>query len=87
MPRGKLETPGHWSSGCICLCRPPPPSIRSLLHGAESSLGILGFGRTNEKPIRSQGCRRAGWGYTPAPLSLAPPFPRQNLGLSYLTPA
>ena len=59
--------------------------------------GYWGFGRTNEKLIRSQGCReRAGWGYTPAPPfpcsplpllppSPAPPFPRQNLGLSYLT--
>lgn len=68
--------------------RPPPPSLGrplppSAVFGMEKSpaWGYWGFRGTNEKLIRSQGCReRAGWGYTPAP-----PFPRQNLGLSYLT--
>lgn len=59
---------------------PPPPSA---VFGMEKSpaWGYWGFGGTNEKLIRSQGFgERAGWGYTPAP-----PSPRQNLGLSYLT--
>ena len=82
-----METPGHWASGCICLYigvgRPPTPPLPSAVFGMEKSpaWGYWGFRGTNEKLIRSQGCReRAGWGYTPAP-----PFPRQNLGLSYLT--
>lgn len=59
----------------------PSPLVTVFGIHKSPAWGCWGCGGTNERLIRLEGCRkRGGWGYTPAP-----PFPRQNLGLSCLT--